>query len=136
MPTDGSPLKLDPFLVTSTRETNGSNIAINEQRYAANVKNVVASDAFGDVTEGNVGELMKFLPGVTVDYVAADVRAISVRGLGANFTGVSQDGARLASGETSRTFQLEQVSINNISRVEVTKVPTPDMPADSMGGSV
>ena len=33
-------------------------------------------------------------------------------------------------------FQFTQVSINNISRLEVTKVPTPSTPADSMAGSI
>lgn len=135
----GDVVKLDVFNVAATRETNATNIATNEQRFAPNIKNVVSSDAFGDVTEGNVGEFVKYLPGVTVDYVAADVRTISVRGFADNFTNVTSDGARMASsasGSTIRTFELEQVSINNISRVEVTKVPTPDQAADSLGGSV
>ncbi|MCX6956812.1 MAG: carboxypeptidase regulatory-like domain-containing protein, partial [Verrucomicrobia bacterium] len=135
----GDVVKLDVFNVSTTRETNATNIATNEQRFAPNIKNVVSSDAFGDVTEGNVGEFVKYLPGVTVDYVAADVRTISVRGFADNFTNVTSDGARMASsasGSTIRTFELEQVSINNISRVEVTKVPTPDQAADSLGGSV
>ena len=135
----GDVVKLDAFTVATSRETNATNIATNEQRFAPNIKNVVSSDAFGDVTEGNVGEFVKYLPGVTVDYVAADVRTISVRGFADNFTNVTSDGARMASsasGSTIRTFELEQVSINNISRIEVTKVPTPDQAADSLGGSV
>ena len=132
-------VQLEAFTVETSRETNATNIATNEQRFAPNIKNVVSSDAFGDVTEGNVGEFVKYLPGVTVDYVAADVRTISVRGFADNFTNVTSDGARMASsasGSTIRTFELEQVSINNISRVEVTKVPTPEQAADSLGGSV
>ncbi|WP_414663903.1 TonB-dependent receptor [Horticoccus sp. 23ND18S-11] len=135
----GTVVQLDQFTVGTTRETNATNIATNEQRFASNIKNVVSSDAFGDVTEGNVGEFVKYLPGITVDYVAADVRTISVRGFADNFTNVTSDGARMASsasGSTIRTFELEQVSINNVSRVEVTKVPTPDQAADSLGGSV
>ncbi len=130
---------LDAFVVASERETNAANIAANEQRFAGNIKNVVSADAFGDVTEGNVGEFIKYLPGISVDYVAADVRTISVRGFADNYTGVSVDGARMASsasGSSTRSFELEQVSINNVSRIEVTKVPTPDSPADSLGGSV
>ncbi|MDP1581003.1 MAG: TonB-dependent receptor [Candidatus Didemnitutus sp.] len=136
---DSDVVTLDAFQVTSQRETDAGNIASNEERYSANLKNVVSSDAFGDVTEGNVGEFMKFLPGVSVDYVAADVRTMSVRGFADNFTAVSIDGARVASsssGASSRAFEFEQVSINNVSRVEVSKVPTPSMPADSLGGSV
>lgn len=132
-------ITLDPFTVAASREFEGNAIATNEQRYAPNVKVVMAADAFGDVTEGNAGEFLKYLPGVTVDYVAADVRTVSVRGFAANFTNVYLDGMRTtssASGAASRIFEFEQVSINNASRVEVVKVPTPDIPADSLGGSV
>src|SRR5688572_1751631 len=135
----GQTVQLDPFTVQSTREFEGATLAINEQRFAPNVKVVMASDAFGDITEGNIGEFLKYLPGVTVDYVAADVRTVSVRGFSDRFTTVSIDGMRTtssASGSSARVFEFEQVSINNASRVEVTKVPTPDAPADSLGGSV
>jgi iron complex outermembrane recepter protein len=135
----GQTVQLDAFTVASTRELEGASLAINEQRFAPNVKVVMASDAFGDVTEGNVGEFLKYLPGVTVDYVAADVRTVSVRGFADRFTSVSMDGMRTtssASGSSARVFEFEQVSMNNASRVEVTKVPTPDSPADSLGGSV
>ena len=36
----------------------------------------------------------------------------------------------------NRVFEFEQVSINNTSRTEIVKVPTPDLPSDSLGGSV
>lgn len=136
---EDSAVTLDAFVVTSERETNAANIAANEQRYSSNLKNVVSSDAFGDVTEGNIGEFMKFLPGVSVDYVAADVRTMAVRGFSDNFTSVSVNGARMASsasGASSRSFEFEQVSINNVSRIEISKAPTPSMPADSLGGAV
>lgn len=135
----GEAVQLDVFRVAAQRDFEGSSIAINEQRYAPNVKVVMAADSFGDVTEGNVGEFLKYLPGITVDYVAADVRTASVRGFADTFTSVSVDGMRMtssASGSSARVFEFEQVSINNMARVEVAKVPTPDAPADSLGGSI
>jgi len=130
---------LDAFVVQSNREYEGDALATNEQRHAPNVKVVMPSDAFGAVNEGNPGEFLKFLPGVSVDYVAADVRTVSVRGFASNFSNVYWDGMRLtssASGSSNRVFEFEQVSINNTSRTEITKLPTPDTPADSLGGSV
>lgn len=130
---------LDTFSVKARRETNIAAIATNEQRFAPNIKTVIETDAFGDIAEGNVGEFLKFLPGVSVDYVAADVRTVSVRGFGAQYSSVSVDGFRMASassGSSSRTFEFEQVSINNAARIEVSKVPTPSMPADALGGAV
>ena len=130
---------LEAFSVSEGRETNAYNIANNEQRYSVNIKSVVAADAFGDVTEGNVGEFIKYLPGISVDYVAADVRTINVRGFASQFTNISFNGMRVtsaASGSNSRVIELEQISINNVARAEVTKVPTADQPSDTLGGNV
>lgn len=136
---DDKTVQLDTFVVAANREFEGNAIATNEQRYAKGLKVVMAADAFGDVTEGNVGEFLKFLPGVTVDYVAADVRTVSVRGFAASFTNVYLDGMPITSsnsGAAGRQFEFEQVSINNAARVEVLKVPTPDTPANGIGGNV
>ena len=133
-------VKLDPFTVASARETDADAIAINEQRFAPNIKNVVATDTYGDVMGGNVGEFLKLLPGVFwADFGQPDVQEVSVRGFASHMTTFSNDGAQLASAPTTatqRAFQVRQVSINNISRVEVTKVPTPSTRADAMAGSV
>lgn len=136
---DEDTVVLDTFTVASGRETDIASIAVNEQRFAPNIKTVIETDAFGDIAEGNVGEFLKFLPGITVDYVAADVRTVSVRGLRPAFTTVSVDGFRMASassGGATRAFEFEQVSINNTSRIEVTKAPTPDTSAEGIGGSI
>jgi len=42
---EGAVLKLDQFVVASSREMNAADIANHEQRYAANIKNVVDADA-------------------------------------------------------------------------------------------
>jgi len=134
-----STVVMETFEVTEVKETNASSIAMNEQRYSANLKNVVSSEEFGGVAEGNIGEFLKFLPGVTLEYVGPDARSASVRGMPAENTGVNIDGLSVAStgaGTASRQFDFDQLSINNVSRVEVTKGPTPDGPADAIGGTV
>lgn len=136
---DGAIVQLSEFVVAASREMNASDIASNEQRYAPNIRNVVDADAFGDSGEGNLGEFIKFIPGVTVNYSSFDARTISVRGLPASTTPVLVDGNRLASAASSgvtREVEVANLLMNNISRVEVSKTPTPDSPADSMGGTV
>ena len=54
-------VKLDPFVLTASKLTEGEALATNEQRFAPNIKNVVSTDAFGDVPEGNIAEFMRFL---------------------------------------------------------------------------
>ena len=136
-------VKLDAFTVATERETDAAAIAINEQRYAPNLKNVLSTDSLGDMKDGNIGEFLKFMPGVIPEYNDEDattVASISIRGFASNMVGVTTDGAAMASTSNgfgdSRSFAFNQVSINNISRVEVSKVPTPANPADSLSGSV
>ncbi len=129
--------KLDPFTVSGPRE--GSAQAITKQREALNVKNVVASDSFGNIADGNIGDFLQQLPGVTAVYVGADVRSVQIRGIDGSLNSVTMDGDRVASSQsanTGRTFEFEQASLNNIETIEVTKAPTPDMDADSIGGNV
>lgn len=138
---------LDTFVVASERDTNQRSIAINEQRFSPTIKTVVSTDQFGDITEGNIGEFVKFLPGITVGYTASDVRNISIRGVGSQYTAILLDGYRVASADSgslsysstgggTRTTELEQISINNAARAEIVKARTPDLPGDALGGSL
>jgi iron complex outermembrane recepter protein len=128
--------KMGKYVVSTEREGNAK--AIMEQRGAINMKKVIASDVFGDVTEGNVGEFLKLMPGVTVDYVEADVRTIRVRGFNPKYARVLMDGSPIANAgssdiNTGRAFEFEQLSINSIETVELSKAPTPDQPSAVAG---
>jgi len=134
----GAPLKLEQFVVSSSKQMSGAAIAINEQRFAANIKNVVSTDEFGDLPHGNVGEFMKFLPGVTLEYVGGNARTISLNGVPSGYVPVTIGGFSLASAATGtdRTVELNQVSINNIARIEVSFSPTPEVAGAALAGTV
>ena len=130
-------VKLDTFVVAAARESTAALVAINDQRFAPNIRNVVATDSFGDIAEGNIGEFVKFLPGVSVE--GGESRTITVGGVPPTSTPITVDGNRLASaasGGQTRTTELEVFSITGMSRVEVLRSPTPDSPADAIGGTV
>jgi TonB-dependent receptor len=131
-------IKLDRFVVATSKEMEASAIAINEQRFASNLKTVVATDEFGTVAEGHVGEFLKFLPGVTMDYAGGNAREISINGAPADNVPVTLDGFSLATAISgiSRASAVDMVSINGISRVEVSFSPTPDTSGAALAGSV
>ena len=79
--TDAQVVTLDNFVVAAARETNAAAIAINEQRFAASTKNVVSTDAMGIVGENNIGEFVKFLPGIDVVTDQMNAVAIQLRGM-------------------------------------------------------
>ncbi len=135
----GEIVMLDAYVVSSEREGNAK--AFMEQKNALNMKNVVASDAFGEVTQGNIAEFLQYLPGLTIDYRGDDARAISIRGLDPKYGGVTMDGARMATSSSSdpkraRQFEFEQVSINSVETIEVNKTLTAEHEADAPAGVI
>ncbi|MFM8617274.1 MAG: TonB-dependent receptor domain-containing protein [Opitutaceae bacterium] len=131
-------VKLAAFTVTEAREMSAQAVAMNEQRAAPNIKNVVAIDEFGDRGNENIGEFLLFLPGVSVTTSGSEPTTVAMRGFPGNNTGITIDGAETTAtfGGNSRALDLREVPFNHVSRVEITKVPTPDMPASGLGGSI
>ena len=117
--------KLDKFTVAGERE--GTAKAEVLQRQAPNVKAVVSSDTFGNVADGNVGDLLQRMAGMTAEYNGPDVRAVSIRGVDAGLNSVTMDGQQIASAQsagTGRAFEFEQASLGNIETIELTKAQT------------
>lgn len=131
-------IKLDAYTVVADREMSAQAVSMNEQRAAPNIKNVVALDEFGDRGTENIGEFLLFLPGVSVETSGAEASSITLRGFPGNNTNVTIDGGSVATSfnGNTRSLDLREIPMSNISRVEVTKVATPDMPASGLGGSI
>lgn len=134
---DEKVVKLGQFVVDESREMEGAAIAINEQRFAPNVKTVVSTDEFGAVAEGNVAEFLRYLPGLTVDLSGGDARTVSIDGAPPENTPVTLNGLSLSSPTgTGRAVEVGFFNLNNISRIEVSMSPTPDSPGSALAGSV
>jgi iron complex outermembrane receptor protein len=140
---DGT-VRMDAFTVQSKKETDAAAIAVNEQRVALGQKSVISADQFGTIPDSNPGELMKFLPGVSVEYFANNIVGVSVRGFDASSTEIRFDGLPTASASTStlgtgnrdRNFEMMGASSADISRVEVRLLRTPEDSANAIGGSI
>jgi iron complex outermembrane recepter protein len=136
---DPGVVKLGEFRVETSREMDAAALAINEQRFASNIKNVVSTEEFGNVAEGNVAEFLKFLPGVTIDYTGGNARDISINGVPSDNVPVTVDGFSVASAPgnaTGRSVASDMISINNLSRIEVSYSPTPESQGSALAGSV
>src|SRR6185436_10574005 len=85
---------------------------------------------------------LKFMPGVNIDNAGGNARDISLNGVPSIYVPVTLDGFGLASavgggaGGTACGVGLDQVSLNNLSRIEVSYSPTPDSQASALAGSV
>jgi len=134
---DGEVVELEPFTIES-QAMSGASVAMTEQRNAANIKNVISMDEFVDMADGNIGEFLKFIPGVNIQYNPFFASSVSLRGMPSSGTLVQFDGVPTAPSFTGNTrqFDLNTAASANIDRIEISKVPTPDMPANAVGGSI
>lgn len=138
---------LPEYTVAGSREGNA--LAIARQERASTVLNSVSSDAFGSISQNNIANVLRRLPGIVGEMTAANVSSISVRGMDEQHTVVSIDGTAGAGASqftdgigdavypTGRaSLPLGSVPAEFIESVEVVKTPTADMDADSLGGSI
>lgn len=144
------PIKMDAFTVSTERQGNSK--AIQDQKQAMTVSNIVAAENFGNTAEGNVGEFLKYMPGIQMDYVEADARNPRIRGLPAQYTQVTFGGMDLASadgfiqnngtdngggaGAGGRSFGFEQVSMSSVDSVEVDFTTNASQSAGAAAGSI
>lgn len=136
---DGSVVKLDQFIVASTKEMDMAALAINTQRFAPNMTNVVSTDEFGGAAESKIGEVLKSLPGLSMTLGGGgEPFQVSIDGAPANNVPVTFGGFNLASSGagTGRAIGLHQMAINTIARLEVAHTPTPESSGAALAGSV
>lgn len=125
---------VEDMLVTGRAEGYAS--TINLQRNADSIRTVVSADALGQIREGNIGDALVRLPGLSVETRAGVQRTATIRGLAPQYNTVTVDGLRMTNVDGNRDVALDSFPANLLARVEVIKAPTPDISADAIGGTV
>ncbi|MEM7658938.1 MAG: TonB-dependent receptor [Bacteroidota bacterium] len=128
-------MELDQVVITGI--LRGQAKAFNQQFNNVNVSNVVAADQIGRFPDANIGDALKRIPGLSVQYDQGEARFGSVRGMAPQLNSVTVNGERIPSAEAEvRSIQLDLIPSDMIQTIEVNKAVTPDMDADAIGGSI
>lgn len=115
----------------------GQRRAINVQKSNLGITNVVSADQVGKFPDSNIGDALKRISGINVQYDQGEARFGQVRGTSADLSSVTVNGNRVPSAEgDTRNVQLDLIPADMIQTIEVNKVVTPDMDADAIGGSI
>jgi TonB-dependent receptor len=130
--------EVEAITIVARREGQAS--AIMERRASTNAKTVVAADNFGALTMGDVGEFMKNMPGISLDYTEVDATAVRIGGLDPKYSTFTTDGARMATATSNnnngRQNSFEQMSITGVDSIELNNTLQANMDADSPGGAI
>lgn len=125
---------LQQFTVAGEREGNAAAIAAQKEAIAPT--NIVASDAFGNIAKGNVGNFLRRIPGITGTTDEADTDNVQLRGMSSAFTAIDIDGVKYATANGGRGQSVQGIPTDMIERIEVVKSPTPDTDSDSLAGRI
>lgn len=123
--------------VVVTGVFSGQQRAINAQKNNVNITNVVSADQIGKFPDSNIGDALKRISGINVQYDQGEARFGQVRGTPAEFSSVTINGSRLPSAEGDiRNVQLDLIPSDMIQTIEVSKTLMPDQDGDAIGGSI
>ena len=116
---------------------SGQRRAMQMQKSSMGVTNVVSADQVGKFPDSNIGDALKRINGINVQYDQGEARFGQVRGTSADLTSVTVNGNRLPSAEgDTRNVQLDLIPADMVQTIEVSKVVTSDMDGDAIGGSI
>ncbi|WP_414662809.1 TonB-dependent receptor [Horticoccus sp. 23ND18S-11] len=116
----------------------GQALAINQQKTAAGIVNIVSEETFGTMNSGNIGYALQRLPGISVNEDQdGSPSSFNLRGVPGDYNSLQIDGNRIpnASG-TSRAANTKFLVADGITNIEVMKAVTPDRDGDAIGGIV
>jgi len=123
--------------VVITMQAKGQIGARNQQINSNTLVNVVSPDRLQENPDANAVEAIGRLPGISVLRSGGEGSQIVVRGLEPRYTNVTLEGINLpASNSVNRGANIGGISQYVLQGVEVYKSLTPDMEANSVGGTV
>ncbi len=124
-------LKMQAFEVAEA--ARGQALAINQQKTARGIVNIVSEETFGAMHNGNIGYALQRLPGISVNEDEDGTpSSVNIRGLGGDFNSFTLDGNRIG----TRGFSTSSLVADGIANIEVIKANTPDRDGDALGGTI
>lgn len=125
---------LDNVLVVGSAAAQAG--AINQQRAADAIINVIDSDGLGNFPDTTVADSLARVPGLSIETDQGEGRYVSIRGINTDLIAASINGVRTPSPEDRRGVLLDGVPSDLLDGITVQKSLTPDVDADSLGGVI
>jgi len=118
--------------------TRGQAKALNEQKNAPNIKNIVSSDQFQLFPDRNAAETVARIPGISITYDQGEGEMVQIRGIGPQYNSLTVNGQRIPAPDPDegRAVGLDLLSQDLMENIVVTKALTPDIDGDAIGGNI
>lgn len=127
--------KSEQMLVTAERP-HGEAEAINRERSAENILQVLPSEVITSLPNANVADALGRLPSVTLERDEGEGKYVQIRGAEPRYSNVTIDGVNVASPENVRQIKLDIIPSDLVESVEINKTLLASGDGDAIGGSV
>lgn len=132
-----SPLSFTGEAVVVVGMIRGQQKAINQQINSDALVSVVSEDRLKELPDNNAAEAIGRLPGVSIKRDGGEGQKVTIRGIEPKFNNITINGMKLPSSAAGdRSTNIGMISAEMLSGIEVYKMPTPDMDAEALGGTV
>ena len=101
------------------------------RRQSTAAKIVIGREELDKQGDSTLGEVLKRLPGVTIQGAPGRGGAIRMRGLGGGYTQILMDGQRVPPG-----FSIESLTPDMVEKVEILRAPTAETGARAIAGTI
>jgi uncharacterized surface anchored protein len=126
----------ESVIVTAER-AHGEAEAINEERMADNILNVLPSEVITSLPNANIAVAVGRLPGVTLERDEGEGKYVQIRGTEPRLANLTIDGVEVPSPEGGvRQVKLDAIPADLIESVQINKTLQANMNGDAIGGSV
>jgi TonB-dependent receptor len=123
-------------LVTAER-ASGEAEAVNRERTADNIVQVLPSDVIRSLPNANMADALGRLPSVTIERDEGEGKYVQIRGTEPRLANVTIDGVNTPSPESGvRQIKLDAIPADIVESVEINKTLQANMDPDGIGGSV
>jgi TonB-dependent receptor len=129
-----APTKLSGVSVIGER--SGQIRSAEQKRRSATISDVTSADEIGLLPDQNVAEAVQRIPGIYMETSRGEGRTVSIRGVAPNLNNVTLNGQQMATTSSDRAQTLDLLPASMVSNIEVIKAVTPDMDANTIGGTV
>ncbi len=127
--------KNEEVLVTADRP-HGEAEAINRERTAINILQVLPSEVITSLPNANVADALGRLPSVTLERDEGEGKYVQIRGAEPRYSNVTIDGVNVPSPENVRQIKLDIIQSDLVESVEINKTLLASEDGDAIGGSV
>jgi TonB-dependent receptor len=126
----------ESVIVTAER-AHGEAEAINEEKIADNILNVLPSEVITSLPNANIADAVGRLPGVTLERDEGEGKYVQIRGTEPRLANLTIDGVEVPSPEGGvRQVKLDVIPADLIESVQINKTLQANMNGDAIGGSV